>query len=285
MESSLELELLAKRQLRDYDRHEPGGLFAGSAIPMTVDEAYALQMAVARLREQRGEPVVGYKVGCISPVMQSQLGLDRPVFGHVFGTEIRTSGVVLHPDEFDGLAIEGEFAVRIARDIPDASWLRAHPDEAISSGFAVIELHNYVFRNAPHHAQELIGNNAIHAGAVLPESEPPLREPEVLLDASIEVSIRGATLGTANGRALPEGPFGSLVQLAEHLARFGRVLKRGQIVLTGSPLPLYRVAEGDRIEVRCDSSGTVVADVSRTKRDADASKIGSGSSSRVSRGR
>jgi 2-keto-4-pentenoate hydratase len=259
----MDIEQLAKRQLSDYDRHQPGGLFAGYSIPMTVDEAYALQMAVAHLRVQRGEPIAGYKVGCISPVMQAQLGLDRPVFGHVFGTEIQRSGVVLNPDDFDGLAIEGEFAVRISRDIPDANWLRSHPEEAISSGFAVIELHNYVFRNTPHNAQELIGNNAIHAGVVLPRSELPLSHPAALLDASIQVSRNGTTLGAAYGKALSEGPFGSVVRLAKHLARFGRLLQRGQIVLTGSPFQLYRVTDGEWIEVSCDRSETVVGLISR----------------------
>jgi 2-keto-4-pentenoate hydratase len=261
----VDIERLAKRQLSDYDRHQPGGLFAGYSIPMTVDDAYALQMAVARLRVERGEPVAGYKVGCISPVMQAQLGLDRPVFGHVFRTEIHGSGVILNPDDFDGLAIEGEFAVRIARDIPDADWLQAYPGEAISSALAVIELHNYVFRNTPHNAQELIGNNAIHAGVVVPQSEPALTDPSALLDASIRVSRNGVPLGIAVGRDLFEGPLGSLVRLAQHLERFGQFLQRGQIILTGSPLPLYRVADGEKIEVSCDRSETVVAVISLHK--------------------
>jgi 2-keto-4-pentenoate hydratase len=263
----MDIEELAKRQLSDYDRHRPGGLFAGYSVPMTVDDAYALQLAVARLRVQRGEPVAGYKVGCISLGVQEQLGLDRPVFGLVFGTEIHNSGVVLNPDDFDGLAVEGEFAVRIARDVPDENWLRSHPDEAISSGFAVIELHNYAFRNTPHNAQELIGNNAIHAGVVLPLSEPPLNNPSALSDASIRVSRNGTALGTADGRVLPEGPFGSVVRLARHLAKFGQFLRRGQIILTGSPLPLYPVADGERIEVSCDGSGTVVALISSQRRE------------------
>ena len=240
-----------------------GGLFSGYSIPMTVDDAYALQMAVVRLRVQRGEQVAGYKVGCVSPVMQAQLGLDRPVFGHVFETECHTSGVVLNPGDFDSLAVEGELAVRIARNIPTANWLRSHKDEAISSGFAVIELHNYVFRNTPHTAQELIGNNAIHAGVILPPSELPLSSPSALADSRIRVSKNGASFGIADGRALPDGPFGSVVLLAEHLAGFGLTLRRGQIVLTGSLLPLYRVSGGDQIEVSCDTCGTVVGFISR----------------------
>jgi hypothetical protein len=60
----------AKRQLADYDRHRPGTLFEDRAIELTVGESYALQFEVARLREARGERVAGYKIGCISPVMQ-----------------------------------------------------------------------------------------------------------------------------------------------------------------------------------------------------------------------
>jgi len=139
--------------------------------------------------------------------------------------------------------------VRLAEDIPDAEWLRTHPKQAISAAFAVIELHNYVFRGSSPTAPELIGNNALHAGVVLPPREPVVRDPEVLLHEAISVSRNSRILGTAAGSALPQGPFASIVWLAEHLTRFGGHLRRGQIVLTGSPLPLYRVAAGDHIAV------------------------------------
>jgi 2-keto-4-pentenoate hydratase len=48
--------------------------------------------------------------------------------------------------------------------------------------------------------------------------------------------------------------------VSEHLERRGLHLMRDQIILTGSPLPLWRVAPGDRITVRCDG----LADVSCT---------------------
>jgi 2-keto-4-pentenoate hydratase len=50
----------------------------------------------------------------------------------------------------------------------------------------------------------------------------------------------------------------------EHLTRYGQRLGAGQIVLTGSPLPLYRVAPGDRIDVASDRLGgrvwTIITD-------------------------
>lgn len=193
-----------------------------------------------------------YKVGCVSEVMQRQLGLDRPVFGHVFATEFYASGVELELGNRVGLAIEGELAVRIGQD------------SVVAAAFPVIELHNYTFRNNPHTAQELIGNNAIHAGVILPDTEPPCTDPAVLRDAEIEVSINGAVLGTASGRALPGGPALSVARLVEHLARFGCPLREGYIVLTGSPLPLYRVSAGDQIEVTSGQLLAVRGTVART---------------------
>lgn len=259
---TMDLSALAARQLDDYDRHHPGTVFAEADFGLTTEQAYALQFEVARLREERGECLAGYKVGCVSATMQSQLGLDRPVFGHVWAGEVHASGVVLDSSEFDGLAIEGELAVRLADDVPSAEWLQRNVD-VLAAAFVVIELHHYVSRGGPGQAAaELIANNAIHAGVVLPIRETPLRHPGHLLNASLRVLCNGEPLGEATGRELPGGPFASIVRLVEHLAQHGRILQRGQLVLTGSPLPLWRVAEGDHVEARCEELGGVAtADV------------------------
>src|ERR1700730_7312308 len=75
-EFNMMLPELADRQLQDYDRHRPGSIFADPALALTIAEAYALQFEVARLRMARGEPLAGYKIGCISPAMQAQFGLN-----------------------------------------------------------------------------------------------------------------------------------------------------------------------------------------------------------------
>jgi len=251
----MNLQELAEQWLTDYDSHQPGARLASEAPALTVEEAYRLQMEAARLREARGEPVAGYKIGCLSAAIQTQFGLDQPVFGHIYQTEVYPSGVVLDPARHENLAIEGEFGVRLAEDIPDSDWLRAHVDQVLATTFPVIELHNYVFRNTPHCAQELIANNALHAGVVLPRFESSARDAKALLDGEIVVVRNDEVLGSATGQALPEFPLGSMIRLADHLARFGRGLRRGQLILTGSPLPLYPVFAGDRIEVSCGSFG------------------------------
>jgi 2-keto-4-pentenoate hydratase len=247
----------AWRQLADYDAHRPGRTFENAGFVLTVSEAYQVQRQVAARRAARGETVAGYKIGCVSEAVRRQLGLDRPAFGHVFETEIHLSGAVLDPAAFDCLAIEGEFAVRIAADILGAAWLREYPARSIASVFPVIELHNHVFRRAAPTAEELIANNALHAGAVLAALEFPLHDPAALASEPISVFRNGELLGEATGGSIPGGPLESVSQVAEHLAIVGDRLRRGQIVLTGSPLPLYPAGPGDHIVVRTARLGEV----------------------------
>jgi 2-keto-4-pentenoate hydratase len=229
---------IARRQLADYDAHRPGRIFADAAFTLTLAEAFEVQRQVAALRVARGEAIAGCKIGCISEAVQRQLGLDQPAFGHLFATELYRSGTVLSAAAFDHLSIEGEFAVRMGADL------------AIASVFPVIELHNHVFRGAAPTSQELIANNALHAGVVLPPREVLNPNSTELIQATIAVFRDGELLGTAEGGAIPGGLRASIAKVAEHLARTGGALQPGQIVLTGSPLPLYPVWPGNHIVVR-----------------------------------
>jgi len=237
---------LAKRQLADYDRHRPGSIFESGGVSLSIAQAYELQLAVAKLREKRGEAIVGYKIGCVSQAIRRQLGLDRPVFGHVFATEIYLTGAVLDSALFEGLSIEGELAARVGEHISD-----------IASIFPVIELHNYIVRSPQLTAQELIANNAFHAGVVLPEQEHPIHDLTKALGVPISVFRNQELLGNGPAVSSLEEILDNLRELTAHLAAFDARLKMRHLILTGSRLPLYRVAAGDRIEVRWGRLGEV----------------------------
>src|ERR1700680_1848930 len=108
---------LARQMLADYDARTPGQLF-GEPLDLTTVQAYALKAEIARLREQRGERVIGYKVGCTSRTIQVQLGVKEPIFGRLFDAECHPSGVHLSSARYANLAVEGEMAVRLSKDLP-----------------------------------------------------------------------------------------------------------------------------------------------------------------------
>jgi 2-keto-4-pentenoate hydratase len=243
--------VIAEQQLRDYDRHHPGGIFEDPTFAIDLEGAYALQLATARLRERRGERIAGYKIGCVSVAVQEQLGLRQPVLGHLFSTEIHPSGVRLDERRFEAPAIEGEIALRIRHEIPDVSWLLRNVFEAIESVLVVIELHNWVFRRPQPTAEELVASNALHAGVVC-APETSVRDLDPFSGVAIRLIRNGELLGESGEHKLVHDPLESLVALVELLATRGRVVEAGHIVLTGSRLPLQSVRSGDTVRVESD---------------------------------
>jgi 2-keto-4-pentenoate hydratase len=253
---------ISRRQLADYDAHRPGRIFENPSFRLTADQAYAVQRQTAALRGARGEETGGYKIGCVSDPVRRQLNVDRPVFGHLFVSEFYRSGAALDPVAFECLAIEGEIAVRLAEDITDAAGFLAEPARLIESAFAVIELHNNVFRATTRTAEELIANNALHAGVILPPVESPLLDKPESLTEPISVFRNGKLLGTAPGDSIPGGPLASVISIVRHVISLGERLRKGQILLTGSPLCMYPIDPGDHIQVRGGCSGEVSVSIS-----------------------
>ncbi|MBI1900184.1 MAG: hypothetical protein HYS13_03580 [Planctomycetia bacterium] len=241
-----ELQRMAVRLLADCDARTPGRLFA-RPVELTIPEAYELQGEVTRLREQRGEKVIGYKVGCTSKVVRDQLGVDEPIFGRLFDTGCWPCGVRLSYTRCANLAVEGELAVRLSTDLPASPLADEEYPEAIESVFPVIELHNYVLHRGPSAGPELIALGGMHAGFVLAEEATGSGLPDSW--QGLSVRIDDMVVGTDPESGTLSGPIRSLRWLAARLAQFGLRLSRGQVILTGSPLQLYPVGPGSRITV------------------------------------
>ena len=216
---------------------------------LSLEDAYAVQAEVASLRAAEGEPVAGYKVGCTGPNVREQFGMDGPVRGFLYETELYPSGSKLSYASYANLAIEGELAVRLG---DDAEIVRVFP---------VIELHNYVFRSEPRNLQELIANNGLHAGVVLPATEGTQWRGEEPLTGTLQVEINGRTVEEGPMSGVPGGPVGSVEWLRRNLAAYGLPLRPQQLVLTGTPLGLYPVRPGDSVRVIAKGLGSVEATV------------------------
>ena len=51
---------------------------------VSLDQAYRVQDSVTQQRIDKGEAVAGYKIGCTSFAIQSQLGLKESICGKLF---------------------------------------------------------------------------------------------------------------------------------------------------------------------------------------------------------
>lgn len=238
------LELIARRQLSDYRAGTPGTFFAEGSLDL--DQAYRVQDLVASTRIAEGDTLAGYKVGCTGPRVRAQFGMDGPIRGCLFTSELRPSGARLAHGTFANLAVEGELAVRLGEA------------GRIALVFPVIELHNFVFRGARPGLPELVANNGIHAGVVLPDA---FAGGDLAAAGALKIEINGRLVEEGPAAGVPGGPSGSLAWLERHLKAYGRALVPGQLILTGTPLGLITVQPGDRVRVLAEKFGHVEASV------------------------
>jgi len=248
-----QIEQWAARQLSDYDACQPGSLFAEGVL-LNVEEGYALQTAIAKLRHRRGERVIGYKVGCTSPKIREQLGIDHCITGRLYDTEQHTSGAVLARNQFANLAIEGELAVELSREPMADDFSSDDLPPCIARVFPVIELHNLVMRGQHPSAGELIAHNAIHAGVV---AGPGINPEEATGEPSLTIFANDQLLDSCEGPALYQTISSSLKWLNEIVQTRGDRLSEGQIILTGSILNLFPIEENGNIRVDAPPFGQV----------------------------
>lgn len=248
----LDIGQLAARQLRDYDARNPGTMFAD---PIAVDlrAAYDIQAEVSRLRTQRGDQFIGYKVGCTSPTIREQMKIRHPVFGRLFGDDSWESGIVFDPAQFCHPAIEGELAVRLSRDLVEDQD-ETQMFDTLDSIFAVVEMHNKLFRRGQPSAEELITNNCVHAGFVFPSGSPPPVRDDI---NSLEIDINGSIVATVPGERLMSTITDSVRWLTQQLRPLGLLPRAGQTILCGSVAPVIPVEPGDHVSVTSRRFGTV----------------------------
>ena len=230
-----DLQALAERQWRDYRACTPGGCFADPSLSLGLDQAYAVQDAVTRLRIASGDRVIGYKVGCTGPGTTAQFGMAGPIRGTLFGSEVRRSGDTLPIRAFASPAIEIEMAVAIG------------PDGSCAAAFPIIELHNFVFRRMRKTLEELVANNGLNAGIVLPPDAWLTSGTHLLHSGCLSVTLDGRPLGSGALWPMPGGAEASVAWLRRHLGPCGLAVSPGDIVLAGTVLGLYPVPPGGHV--------------------------------------
>ena len=237
------------------------GKFSGDPLfdmsSMTLDEAYRVQDIVMQKRIDRGETVVGYKVGCTSPAIQSQLLLEEPICGKLFAPYLYDETACLYWNDYTNCAIEPEMVLKIGKD------LKGHnlPDEILMDAIDFvspgIEIHNYKFWYEPVTSQELICANGIHAGLVVGQTR--VLPQDLSFETELfEVLKNGQLIAAAPASAIMGGPLHSLRWLTGFLTQKGQTLPSNTVVIPGSPVELITIDDDTQLTVKIDKVGSTV---------------------------
>ena len=250
-----ELDIFANKILEDYDFKNPGVIFKEKKI-ITNEDALLIQSNVARLREKRGEKVIGYKIGCVSKDTQKKMGFNQPACGYLWKSELYASGVELNKKDYTNPAMEAEFGVILNRDIkPDLASFD-YILQSIEGIYPLIEIHNLVFYGNEPYGAELLTNNAIHAGVIL-GSETKLPSDKTKTD--LKLIYDKEVIDTWTNKIWPNDMLSEMEWLVKEQAKKNNYLKKGDLILTGAygfPVPIN---DKKLVEVTSSAFGDVMA--------------------------
>ena len=235
--SQKEIDLFSQKILEDYDAKNPSTIFK-EKIKISNTDALILQSTVAKLREKRGEEVIGYKIGCVLKETQQTMGFTQPAWGTLWKNELHHNGATLSKKDYSNPAMEAEFGIILNRDLQPENISFEHIIDSIDSIHPLIEIHNLVFHGDVPHGAELLANNAIHAGIVLgPENKLPVNNQVTDLKLIYDNKI----VDTWTNKKWPHDMLSEIIWLVKEQNKTKNILKKGNLILTGAygfPVPI-----------------------------------------------
>src|SRR4051812_44743096 len=166
-----QLEEAARRIVTARTSRTPFAGLPSGLQPRSETAAYDLQdMVRDQLIAAGYGRLLGYKVGCTTPVMQRYLNIDHPCAGNMLSRGLTRSGAVLPFKDYVLPGIECELAVELWQPLEAASapFTAASVAPAVGAVFAAIEVvdDRYVHWRSLD-SQTLIADDFFHAGLVL----------------------------------------------------------------------------------------------------------------------
>jgi 2-oxopent-4-enoate/cis-2-oxohex-4-enoate hydratase len=221
-----------------------------------IDDAYAISRHFLAQRIRDGERVIGKKIGVTSRVVQERLGVSQPDFGFLTNAMLRADGDVEISRTLIQPQAEGEIAFVLERDLHGPGLSTGDVLSSTRSVHACFEIVDSRIDDWRIKIQDTIADNASCGVFVMSEKGVDPRDLD-LGTCAIEVRKNGASLSRGVGAATMGSPLNAVAWLANTLGSYGVSLQAGDIILSGSLVPLEPIRAGDEMEATIAGIGSL----------------------------
>ncbi len=211
---------------------------------------------VGRRIEDDGEQIIGKKVGVTSPAVQEALGVFQPDFGYLTDKMLYSNGGSMPVStELIQPRAEGEIAFMLNKDLNGPGVTNEEVLEATEYVAPCFEVVDSRIKDWKVKIQDTVADNASCGLFLLGEDRVG---PDGLDFPALHMRVykNGEFLSEGMGSAALGSPVNSVCWLANTLGEYGITLNAGDIVLSGSLVPLEPVVAGDEMRLEVDGVGT-----------------------------
>lgn len=224
---------------------------------VTVDDGYAIAMAVRDLKLAAGRKVKGHKIGLTSKAMRDMTGAKEPDYGFIYDDWFVMEGSVVQRAKMNQPLVEVELAFVMNEELVGPSVHVADVIRATDFILPALEIVDFRYEKpGVNPLVDSIADTAWCGGLVLGANPMKLTDVDVRrIGASL--SINGEIVESGTSSAVMANPINAVAWLANTLAQFGTSLKPGDVILSGSFIKAVPFDAGDSLVALFDQLGEV----------------------------
>ncbi len=224
---------------------------------ITIEDAYHISQAMLNARiADRGVKVVGKKIGVTSAAVQEMLGVFQPDFGFLTSemtvennSEVSIKGNMIQP------RAEAEIAFLLKEDLQGPGVTEEDVLNATESIMPCFEIVDSRIKDWKIKIQDTIADNASCGVYAIGNEHTDPRGLD-LPNLTVNVFKNGKQISSGKGSAVQGNPLTAVAWLANTLGEFGIPFKAGEVILSGSLVPLEPVVAGDEMHMELEGLGT-----------------------------
>ncbi len=225
---------------------------------LTVDDAYAISLEFLALRTADGERVIGKKIGVTSKPVQDMLGVHQPDFGFLTDWMHVEGDIDIDARSLIAPRAEAEIAF-ILKDGLNGPGVTVEQVIAATQSIApCFEIVDSRIRDWKIGIVDTVADNASCGVFVLGNARADPRDHD-LPSLHVTVTKNGLPLSEGYGSAVQGDPAQAVAWLANTLGAYGVTLDAGDVILSGSVVPLAPAEKGDLFEMTLHGIGTCTA--------------------------
>ena len=219
---------------------------------ISIEDAYHIQQQMLARRIEKGEKVVGKKIGVTSKAVMNMLGVGQPDFGYLLDGMVYNEGESIPMDSLIQPKAEGEIAFLMNKDLMGPGLTAADILAATEGVMACFEIVDSRIQDWKIKIQDTVADNASCGVFVLGDKLVDPKKVDLALCGMV-LEKNGEIVVTGAGAATMASPVNAMVWLANTLGRLGIGLNAGDIVLSGALGAMVPVQAGDSL--RCTIGG------------------------------
>lgn len=224
---------------------------------LDLETAYAVQDETLRRRLDRGEQLVGIKLGLTSRAKQQRMNVTSPLVAWLTDAMVLPAGAPVPRQTLIHPRAEPEIVFVMGSRLTGPGVTAATALQAVAGVCAGVEIIDSRYRDFRFTLPDVVADNA-SSGAFItgPRTLPPDR-----LDLSLEaclLEVDGRIVDSATGAAVQGHPAEALALAANGLAARGLAIEAGWLVLTGGMTDAVMVEPGSTVAAHFTHLGSIV---------------------------